>query len=68
VLIAMVGHLFSNLMTATVKPLFSPAYQRTYWLLVVAVECVVALGLLIATRGRLGLRPTNERAPDPGLR
>lgn len=27
----------------------------------IAVEFVVALDLLIATRGRLGLKPTNER-------
>jgi hypothetical protein len=64
VLIAMVGHLFSNVMTATVKPLFSPVYQGRYWLLVVAVECLIALGLLIATRGRLGLRPASQRSAD----
>ena len=57
VLIAMIGHLFSNVMTATVKPLFGPAHQERYWLIMTAVECLVALGLLIATRGQLGLRP-----------
>jgi hypothetical protein len=62
VLIAMIAHLFSNIMTATVKPLFSPADQERYWLIMIAVELLVALGLLIATRGRLGLKPTNERA------
>jgi hypothetical protein len=62
VLIAMVAHLFSNVMTATVKPLFSPADQQRYWLIMVAVEFLVAIGILIATRGRLGLKPTNERA------
>jgi uncharacterized protein len=62
VLIAMIAHLFSNVMTATMKPLFSPADQQRYWLIMIAVEFLVALGLLIATRGRLGLKPTNERA------
>jgi hypothetical protein len=62
VLIAMIAHLFSNVMTATVKPLFSPADQERYWLIMIAVEFLVALGLLIATRGRLGIKPTNEPA------
>ena len=57
----MVAHLFTNVMTATVKPLFSPADQERYWLIMDAVEFLVALGV-IATRGRLGLKPTNERA------
>jgi uncharacterized protein len=64
VLIAMIAHLFSNLLTATVKPLFSTADQERYWLIMVAVECLTALGILIATQGRLGLQPTNERAPN----
>jgi hypothetical protein len=62
VLIAMIAHLFSNIMTATMKPLFSPADQERYWLIMIAVEFLVALGLLIATRGRLGLKPTNKPA------
>jgi hypothetical protein len=34
-----------------------------FWRLIMdAVEFLVALGVLIATRGRLGLQPTNERA------
>jgi hypothetical protein len=57
----MVAHLFSNVMTATVKPLFSPGDQERYWLIMDAVEFLLALGVLIATRGRLGLKPTNER-------
>jgi hypothetical protein len=61
VLIAMIAHLFSNVMTATVKPLFSPPDQERYWLILDAVVLLVALGVLIATRGRLGLRPPNER-------
>jgi hypothetical protein len=61
VLIAMIAHLFSNVMTAKLKPLFRPADQERYWLIMIAVEFFVALGLLIATRGRLGLKPTSER-------
>jgi hypothetical protein len=64
VLIAMVAHLFSNVMTATMKPLFSSADQERYWLIMVAVECLTALGVLIATRGRFGLGPTNQRLRD----
>jgi hypothetical protein len=62
VLIVMVAHLFSNVMTATMKPLFSPANEERYWLIMDAIEFLVALGVLIATRGRLGLKPLNERA------
>jgi uncharacterized protein len=64
VLIAMVAHLFSNVMTATFRPLFSPADQGRHWLIMAVVLALVALGLLIATRGRLGLKPTNEPARD----
>jgi hypothetical protein len=67
VLIAMIAHLFSNVMTATLKPLFSPADQQRYWLIMIAVESLVALGLLIATRGRLGLTHTNERAATSSI-
>jgi hypothetical protein len=28
----------------------------------IGVEFLIAIGLLITTRGRLGLKPTNERA------
>jgi uncharacterized protein len=62
VLIAMVAHLFSNILTATMKPMFSPADQERYYLIMIAAEFLIATGLLIATRGRLGLKPTNERA------
>jgi uncharacterized protein len=62
VLIAMIAHFFSNVMTATVKPLFSPTDQESYWLIMIAVEVFIALGMLIATKGRLGLKPTNEPA------
>ena len=33
--------------------------RKRYWLIMVAVECLTALGILIATPGRLGLQPTN---------
>jgi hypothetical protein len=33
----MIAHLFSNVMTATMKPLFSPADQERYWLILVVV-------------------------------
>jgi len=59
--LAMIAHLFSNVMAATMKPLFNPADQERYWLILVVVECLTALGVIIATRGRLGLKPPNER-------
>jgi hypothetical protein len=62
VLIVMIAHLFSNVMTATMKPLFSPIDQERYMLIMIAVEFLMAIGMLIATRGRLGLKPMNERA------
>jgi hypothetical protein len=60
VLIAMIAHLFSNVMTVTMRPLFSPADQERYWLIMVVVECLTALAVLIATRGRLGLKPATN--------
>jgi uncharacterized protein len=62
VLIVMIAHLFSNVMTATMKPLFSPVDQERYMLIMIAVEFLIAIGMLIATRGRLGLKPTHEGA------
>jgi membrane protease YdiL (CAAX protease family) len=59
VLIAMIA-LFSNVMTVTMRPLFSPADQECYWLIMVVVECLTALAVLIATRGRLGLKPATN--------
>ena len=64
VLIAMVAHLFLNVLTATMKPLFSSADQERYWLIMVGVECLTALAVLIATRGRVGLELTNQRLRD----
>jgi len=69
VLIAMIAHLFSNLLTATVKPLFSTADQERYWLIMVAVECLTTLGILIATRvGSDSSRQTNVLQTSKGNR
>jgi hypothetical protein len=69
VLIAMIAHLFSNLLTATVKPLFSTADQERYWLIMVAVECLTTLGILIATSvGSDSSRQTNVLQTSKGNR
>ena len=46
VLIVMIAHLFSNVMTATMKPLLSPADQERYWLIMDAMQCLAALCVL----------------------
>jgi membrane protease YdiL (CAAX protease family) len=56
ILIPMIGHLFSNLLFATLAPLFGEAEQAQYHILLTIGECVLALGLVILTRGRLGLK------------
>ena len=56
VLVPMVCHLFSNLTMATVLPFIAEPDRWSYWLVFVVVEVMVAVGLLVATRGRLGLR------------
>ena len=58
----MIAHLFSNVIATTMKPLFNLQKER-YWLILVVVECLTALGVIIAARGRLGLKPPNERGP-----
>jgi uncharacterized protein len=55
VLVPMVGHLFSNLTLATVFLLVAEPDRWHYWLVFVVLEVVVAVGILLATRGRLGL-------------
>jgi hypothetical protein len=56
-LIPMICHLFSNLTMATVLPLLAETDRGLYWLVFSVVEAAVGLGILLATRGRLGRRP-----------
>ncbi len=56
VLIPMICHLFSNVAFATVYPLIGDADQGRYWLVFIATESLLALALVIWTRGRLGMR------------
>jgi hypothetical protein len=60
VLIAMIGHLFSNVVFATLSPLFTGADQGQYAVLFVIAATAVALGIVVATRGRLGARQENR--------
>jgi hypothetical protein len=55
VLIPMIGHFFSNFLFAIFYPLFGGAEQERYFILVVAMECVIALTIVLVTRGRMGL-------------
>lgn len=54
ILLPLICHLFSNLTWRTFMPLIAEPDQRSYWLVFVVVEVCVALGLVLATRGRLG--------------
>jgi hypothetical protein len=54
VLIAMLFHLASNILPATMIPLFADMDQEPYRMLFVAFACVIALGILVATKTRLG--------------
>ena len=63
VLIVMVAHLFSNVLWATMNPLFSSADQQQYWLLLVIAASAIALGIVMATRGKLGLKPGRTSTP-----
>ena len=56
-LIPMICHLFSNLTLATVLPLLAEADRGLYWLVFSVMEVTVGLGILLATRGRLGRQP-----------
>jgi membrane protease YdiL (CAAX protease family) len=60
VLLPMICHLFSNLALPTFMPLIAESDQRSYWFVFAMVELSVAVGLLLATRGRLG-SPPGER-------
>lgn len=63
VLFPMIGHLFSNVLLATMYPLFSSADQGQYWMLMVTAEVVIVLGIVIATRGKLGMEPGHGPTP-----
>jgi hypothetical protein len=63
VLVPMVCHLFSNLTLATALPLVAEPDRWRYWLVLVVIEVAVAVGLLVATRGRLGLRDRGVVVP-----
>jgi hypothetical protein len=55
-------HVRAKALVTVEKSLFSPADKKRYWLIMVEVECLTALGVLIGTRGRLGLKPPSEGA------
>jgi uncharacterized protein len=63
VLIPMLCHLASNVALAALRPLFGSADQGRYWLLYTAALSAIALGLVLATRGTLGLRPARRPVP-----
>jgi hypothetical protein len=65
VLVPMLGHLFSNVLFATMYPLFQGSGQQQYWVILVLTSCVFAAGLILATRGRLGAR--GEASLKPAL-
>lgn len=54
VLVPMICHLFSNLTMATVLRLVSESDRGLYWLIFDLIEAAVGLGIVLATRGRLG--------------
>jgi hypothetical protein len=60
VLVVMICHLFANLTMATILPLVAEPDRGRYWLVVVLLEAAVAVGLLLATRGRLGLPVSDD--------
>jgi hypothetical protein len=62
VLIPMICHLFSNVLFATMYPLFDGVDQGQYWILLTIAEIVIALGIVIMTRGKLGMEPERGTA------
>lgn len=56
VLIPMICHLFSNVAFATVYPMIAPADQGRYWALFITAQCLLAAGVALSTRGRLGVK------------
>jgi membrane protease YdiL (CAAX protease family) len=57
ILIPMIAHLFSNVLFATMGPLFSGSDQGQYWMLLVIAASA------IATRGELGAETSRRSAP-----
>ena len=64
VLLPMVCHLSSNLTLATVFLTVTEPDRWRYWLVFVVIEVAVAVGILLATRGRFG-RPAREAVAEP---
>lgn len=63
VLITMLCHFSSNLLMATMLPLFTTTAREQYWLLYTITMPVTALVLLLATRGGLGSTPPGKPGP-----
>jgi hypothetical protein len=63
VLIVMVAHFFSNVLFATMHPLLSSADQGQYWVLLVIALSAMALGIVMATRGKMGMKPEHRSTP-----
>lgn len=62
VLIPMICHLFSNLLFSIMYPLFAGADQERYWILLVVAESIIAVGIVILTRGKMGMKPEHGSA------
>ncbi len=65
VLLPMICHLFSNIMMASIAPMFDSADLAGYWIVYTVVASLMALGIVIATRGTLGLGVAG--APQPAF-
>jgi hypothetical protein len=65
VVIPMLCHLTSNVALATIRPLFDSTDQGQYWMRYTVAISAIALGILLATRGTLGLRLARPPAASP---